>query len=173
MSKKSSIPSRVRTARSESHTTHGYTGTATYWAWQDMKARCLNPRNCNYKNYGARGITVCERWLYFANFLEDMGPKPANPKKLSLERIDNNLGYFKQNCRWDNYLKQGRNRRSNFIVTAFGVTACLSSISEKFGVVGYNTIIYRLKRGWNIERALTQVRGRGTHTGPTLQGRNP
>jgi len=87
---------------------HGMFGTATYRAWNDMKKRCLNKTNKSYKYYGGRGITICERWLTFENFLADMGVRPAG---LSLDRIDNNGNYEPGNCRWTTHQQQMVNRR--------------------------------------------------------------
>jgi hypothetical protein len=81
----------------------------TYRSWQAMKNRCLNPKQDNYPRYGGAGVTICEPWLTFANFLADMGEKP--PGK-TLDRIKNELGYSKENCRWATPLEQGRNRRN-------------------------------------------------------------
>lgn len=76
--------------------------------WQAMKQRCLNPNNKQYKDYGGRGIAVCDRWLDFKNFQSDMGEKPDG---LTIDRIDNDLGYFPLNCRWTSHLVQNNNRR--------------------------------------------------------------
>ena len=81
--------------------------TPTMNSWRAMKARCLNPNNNRYQHYGGRGITVCERWLTFKNFLLDMGERPVG---LSLERIDNNKGYSKDNCKWATNSEQMLNR---------------------------------------------------------------
>lgn len=88
--------------------THGMSETSEYTIWEGIIQRCTNPNSNAYKHYGGRGITVCERWLKFENFFEDIGKKP---KGLTIERKNNELGYFKENCCWDTYLVQTRNQR--------------------------------------------------------------
>jgi hypothetical protein len=81
-----------------------------YYAWQNMKQRCLNPRNKRYGDYGARGIKVCDRWLHsFKNFLEDIGYKPG--PECSLDRRDNDGNYEPKNCRWATPKEQSKNTR--------------------------------------------------------------
>lgn len=92
--------------------THGMTNTSIYQCWADMKQRCLNPKYKQYKDYGGRGIMVCDAWLRFECFYNDMweGYDPI----LTLERKDNNKGYYKDNCTWTTQAEQNRNQRRHY-----------------------------------------------------------
>lgn len=87
---------------------HGYSRTPTYYTWEGIIQRCNNSNDDSYYLYGGRGITVCEEWKLFTNFLKDMGEKP---NRRSLDRIDNDKGYYKENCRWATPRQQALNRR--------------------------------------------------------------
>lgn len=88
---------------------HGCWGTPEWAAWASMRSRCNDPQSKNFKNYGARGISVCKRWGTFENFISDMGNKPS--REHSLDRINNDSGYKPSNCRWATRKEQQNNRR--------------------------------------------------------------
>lgn len=96
----------------EARVTHGKSNTPEYHTWEAMLQRCFNPNSTHYEYYGAIGITVEDkRWMTFENFYADMGLKPA--PEYTLDRIDNNKGYYKDNCHWATRLDQTHNRRSS------------------------------------------------------------
>lgn len=111
--------------------THGMTNTRAYGIWKTMHQRCTNANREEYKNYGGRGIVVCERWKSFESFLEDMGHPP---KGLTLERQDNNGSYCKENCRWATRKDQLNNRRNNRTITAFGKTQSVTLWAQEKGI---------------------------------------
>lgn len=104
----------------------------TYRIWANMKQRCLNNNNPDYKNYGGRGILVCEKWMNFEGFKEDM--ISSYKRGLSLDRIDVNGNYCKENCRWVTWRKQHINTRRNRYIEYLGVTKTLCEWGEYFGI---------------------------------------
>lgn len=130
---------------------HGASTTREYRCWIEMRARCNNKTHRAYDAYGGRGITVCNRWEKFGNFLEDMGSVQENK---SLDRIDNNQGYFKENCRWADQNAQCNNRRNNVFMT---VGCCRLTIAQWANELSMNhsLILTRLKKGWEPERIIS------------------
>jgi len=125
---------------------------STRTCWEQMTARCYNPNNTAYKNYGGRGIKICERWRgYYNNFVKDMGIRPS--KKFSIDRIDNDKGYSPENCRWATMKTQQNNRSNNRMITANGVTLNLMQWSERTKI-DFKLIHARLSRGYKPEEAL-------------------
>jgi hypothetical protein len=124
---------------------HGYKGTREYTVWQNMKQRCLNSKSLEYKNYGGRGITICEEWLKFKNFIKDMGNKPEEDS--TIERIDVNKGYNKENCIWLKRSKQGENRTDSVYVEWNGERKVLKQWATQFNIK-LNTLHARLRKGY-------------------------
>lgn len=132
------------------HTKHGMEGTATYNSWAAMLARCNNVRHKQYLDYGGRGIAVCSQWHKFENFYADMGEKPSDR---SLDRIDNNAGYSKDNCRWATQLTQIRNRRVSPIYEFEGSKKSLAEWAEIYRIP-WRRLYERMRKGWKINEAL-------------------
>ena len=95
--------------RVEQKSTHGMTRRAEYWVWNAMRQRCENKNDPNYDNYGGRGISVCDRWKSFENFISDMGFRPS--KNSTIDRVDNDKGYSPDNCEWTSRKNQSINQR--------------------------------------------------------------
>lgn len=122
----------VRKNLSKLRTTHGMYGTPIYKCWQGMKNRCQNPRDHNFQKYGAKGITVCERWKTFENFMQDMGPMPS--PKHTVDRKDNSKGYGPDNCKWSTKAEQNRNYSRNRFIFFRGKLRPLIEVVELTGV---------------------------------------
>jgi len=129
---------------------HGMHETKTYFVWRSMKARCSNPNNPYYCRYGGRGIEVCKKWNEFKGFLDDMGEKPDG---LTIDRINNDKGYSKENCKWSTWKEQQRNRCSNTLLTLDGISRPVSEWAEMYGLHN-NTMYGRLKRGWSHKKTI-------------------
>jgi len=125
-----------------------------YESWRKMRHRCSNQKIYLYERYGGRGIAVCDRWQHdFAAFVLDMGPKPS--AKHSIDRINNNGDYEPGNCRWATRTQQARNTSYNHLITFMGRSMCVSEAAEIAGLPSAS-VIKRLRRGWPVDRALTQ-----------------
>lgn len=136
--------------------THGETiggTTKEYRAWQAMLTRVRNPKAIEYSKYGGRGISVCERWLAFENFLTDMGRAPS--PKHTVDRVDNDGNYEPGNCRWATYGEQRRNASHVVMVEIDGKRLCLKDACALRGV-RYKLVHRRISAlGWSVEEAMS------------------
>lgn len=127
---------------------------ALYRVWRAMHDRCNLPSVKSYPDYGGRGIRVCARWSGpngFANFLADMGPRPAG---MTVERKDNNRDYSPSNCLWASRRMQGSNKRNNRFITANGETLHLAEWARRLGCTSA-AILMRVKKGMSEQDAVT------------------
>ncbi len=140
----------------ESLTIHGLRHSSEYNSWANMIQRCTNPKRPDYKYYGGRGIKVCDRWLCFKNFIEDMGQKPT--PKHEIDRHPNNKtgNYEKGNCRWGTDPEQSKNRRDNRFVEYNGERMILSDMAKMLDVKP-NYLSYHLKTK-TINEVIEQIR---------------
>ena len=153
--------SKVRTGHTKSCgcfnkeriTSHGFGNHPLYDIWYNMIQRCTIPEHYNYKNYGARGITVCDEWLTIEGFLQDMDNRPS--KLHSIDRIDNDGNYCKENCKWSTTKEQGNNRRTNRILEYNDKKQTITQWADELGVSSI-TLYGRLRQGWSIEDTLTK-----------------
>jgi hypothetical protein len=122
-----------------------------YSIWESMKTRCNNPKSINFSRYGAIGIRVCDRWMKFESFLDDVGMRPS--KSHSLDRIDPFKGYEPGNVRWATEIEQQNNRRNNITIAFGNVVKTASEWAREKGIKRA-TLLKRIELGWPIERAL-------------------
>jgi len=141
-------------------TTHGKSKTRIFHIWQGMRARCNNPNNKNYNNYGGRGICVCKEWNksfeVFNNWAKENGYKP----NLSIDRIDVNGNYEPFNCKWSTVIEQNNNKRKSRKIRANGVIMTVAEISKKTGLK-ISTISERIRRGDVGEQIIRPVKRGG------------
>lgn len=156
---------------SERRITHGKSNTNTFSIYRGMKNRCCNPRSKHYSNYGARGIVVSEEWLNsYEVFLADMGERPG--KAYSLDRIDNDGPYSKDNCRWATRAEQGINKRNTVYVIFQDQKVALNTLANEYNI-NRTTVSQRIKNGWSVEDAvLTKPRAKPTSAGVTAEAIN-
>lgn len=128
----------------------GTTEYQTYSSWQHIKERCLNPNNKYYKNYGGRGITICEEWMNFENFLSDMGLATDG---YSIDRIDNDGNYNKENCKWASFQEQMNNTRRSHFLEYNGEKKTIADWAREKNM-SYEKLINRIKRGWSVKDSL-------------------
>ncbi len=146
----------------QNKTIHGMHESNEYHVWEMMKQRCLNPKNKKYSLYGGRGIKVCEKWLRFEGFYEDMGERPKG--RYSLERINGNGNYEPSNCKWATYSEQARNTTQNHYLTYDGKTLLIVEWAERLGW-DPSVIRSRINYRWTVEEILTTPKGRRSKNG--------
>ena len=136
------------------NTKHDKRDTRLYNIWANMKQRCYNNNHPSYKNYGARGITVCSEWKDDFMAFYDWAMSNGYKDNLTIDRVDNDRNYEQSNCRWADSNQQNRNKRNNVNYTFNGETHCLKDWC-KIQRLNYGTVISRLHdSNWSIERAL-------------------
>ncbi len=135
---------------------HDGVNTPEYKSWTSLKERCNNPKYKKYKNYGGRGIKVCEKWNdSFENFRLDMGLKPSSSH--TIDRIDNNGDYCKKNCRWATKKEQSNNTRTNHFIEYNGEKLTISEWARKLNI-NRATLSGRIRNGWSLEKAFSPTK---------------
>lgn len=135
--------------------THGLSNTSEHGIWRAIKKRCYNPKHKQYKDYGGRGITVCDEWRdSFEAFYRDMGPRPTS--RHCIDRRDNNKGYSKENCRWSTYLEQANNRSDNLSYEFEGEWKTLAEWCRELNI-SYQKMYKNLNKGMSFEDAANCV----------------
>lgn len=139
-------------------TIHGLSGNHKYCPrlyriWKNIKQRCFNPKACKYRNYGGRGITICDEWIEYLSF-HKWAMSHGYQENLTIERIENDLGYFSSNCTWIPIEKQTRNKRNNHLITYAGKRKLLiewaETLNMKYGTLRSRLVTY----GWSVEKAI-------------------
>lgn len=132
---------------------HGMTGSKLYSVWRNMRDRCYREKHHAYKDYGGRGIYVCDEWKDDFTAFRDWSIRSGYKEGLTIERTDNNGPYSPENCIWTTRIEQANNRRANHLITYNGETKTLTQWSREYGH-NYAMVQRRLNRGWTIEDAL-------------------
>ena len=140
-----------------------------YVIWSGIIERCRNPRSPNWKNYGARGITICPEWEESYQTFKDWALSHGYKDGLTIDRIDNDGDYSPDNCRWVTAAEQARNRRTNRPITIGGETLLASDWARRIGAASSGIINQRLARGWSLEEACTTP-SRPKETPVTING---
>jgi len=141
--------------------THRMSGTRFFRIWCEARSRCSKDYDDGYKDYGGRGIKVCERWLKFENFKDDMYQsylkhvKEFGEKNTSIDRKNNDGNYELSNCRWATWKEQANNKRNNYLITYNDQTKNITQWANILNIPK-NTLHNRIVRKWSIERAMTK-----------------
>lgn len=139
---------------------HHMTNTRLFNVWQNIKRRCYTKTNPSYKYYGACGVKICDEWRYsfqkFYDWAIKNGYDENAPKgQCTLDRIDTKGNYEPSNCRWVSMKEQNLNRKANKIIEYNGKNQTLKEWSIELKI-NYSTLLHRLRRGWSVERTLTE-----------------
>lgn len=135
-----------RESKASRATIHGRSKSGgAYTTWMQMRGRCNNPNHPNFQDYGLRGITVCDRWDSFENFLSDMGERPPG---MTIERMNNDLGYSPENCKWVGRQEQAKNRRSTLLISIDGREQCLKEWCAILGVKRH--VVTQLRKRYHL-----------------------
>jgi hypothetical protein len=173
MSERDSIcASEEKLGRRPHNYRHGESKTKLHGVWTSMLARCLNKNVKAYKNYGGRGISVCEEWMLYETF-RDWAMANGYDGRLHIDRIDNNGNYRPDNCRFVDRFKNGSNKRNNRLIEAFGERKTLSQWTRDARcMVKRQALQFRLATGWEAESAITTPAVLGANTRPISRSAN-
>lgn len=139
----------------ERKATHNKSKTKLYRVWNAIKNRCYNPNQKSYKDYGAKGIVICDDWSHDFQSFFDWAMQSGYKEGLTIERSDVNGNYEPSNCRWIPFVEQARNKTNNVLITYRGETRCLSEWARIVGIYR-KTLKNRLDSGWSVEKAFNQ-----------------
>jgi hypothetical protein len=151
---------RIRDLNGEFKQVHGMTKSRFHNIWLGMKNRCLNPNVKAYPRYGGKGIKVCDEWLNFINFKNDMYDlylehcNKYGEKDTTLDRIDSEGDYCKANCKWSTYKEQALNRTTNIKLFIGGKYISANEVVKRYGLT-HSALYHRLNRGWSTERIIS------------------
>lgn len=151
----------IRDITSKRSKTHGESKTRLYKIWVLMKNRCYDQNATNYKDYGGRGISVCDEWRHSYPAFSAWAKQNGYADGLSIDRIDNRKGYSPENCRWVNAFVQGNNKRNNAVFTINGEAKTVTQWAREYGINPI-TVFSRLYKGMDIVEALTKSTERRT-----------
>ncbi|MEG6615354.1 hypothetical protein V6C27_02775 [Peptococcaceae bacterium 1198_IL3148] len=150
----------LKTVSAKVRITHGSSNTRLHGIWAGMLSRCRNKNSKSYKNYGAIGISVCDEWLDFETF-QKWALTNGYRQNLTIERIDNSVGYNPGNCTWVTKSEQSKNRRCCRYITYKGKTKIIQQWADELGI-NAETLRGRLLRGWSIDEAFNTPVQKGT-----------
>lgn len=134
---------------------HNLYGTRIYEIWRAMKKRCYLKTHIHYKNYGGRGISVCDEWKDDVKRFYDWATKNGYKDNLTIDRIDNNGNYCQENCRWITIQEQANNKRTNHFLCYNGEKKTITQWAIEIGI-NHQTLSERAKRGWTTEKILSK-----------------